>query len=120
MQQSELNAASQPQQSSLYDRLGRAEGIGSLVEDIVAAHMKNPTIKARFLPYASQPSRLAELKGHLCAFLAMGSGGPVDYKGRNMPDAHRGLNISPAEYMAALDDILGVLRDHAVDEQTQK
>jgi hemoglobin len=30
------------------------------------------------------------------------------------------MNISAAEYVAALDDILAVLRRHGIDEQTQK
>jgi hemoglobin len=37
-----------------------------------------------------------------------------------MRDAHRGMNVSEAEYMAAIDDILAVLRKHSIDEQTQK
>lgn len=105
---------------TLYQRLGRSEGIAALVDDIVAAHMTNTTIKARFLPYASDPERLAVIKQHLCRFLEAGSGGPAQYTGRSMPDAHRGMNIGEAEYMAAIDDILAALRKHAIDEQTQK
>lgn len=37
-----------------------------------------------------------------------------------MRDTHRGMNISEAEYMAAIDDILAGMRKHALDEQTQK
>lgn len=106
--------------TSLYQRLRGSEGIVALVDDIVAAHMINPTIKARFLPYARDAERLGLIKRHLCAFLETGSGGPSQYTGRSMPDAHRGMNISEAEYMAAIDDILAVLRKHDIDEQTQK
>jgi hemoglobin len=105
---------------SLYQRLGSSAGITALVDDIVAAHMVNPTIQARFVPYADDPQRLASIKQHLCRFLEAGSGGPARYTGRSMPDAHRGMNISEAEYVAAIDDILAVLRKHAVDEQAQK
>jgi hemoglobin len=109
-----------PAAASLYKRLGASPGIAALVDDIVAAHMNNPTIKARFLPFAAQPERLGAIKQHLCAFLETGSGGPGRYTGRSMPDAHRGMNIGAAEYMAAIDDILAVLRKHGIDEQTQK
>jgi hemoglobin len=37
-----------------------------------------------------------------------------------MRDAHRGMNINEAEFVATLDDILLVLRKHGVDEATQK
>lgn len=108
------------QQKSLYERLGGADNIPKLVDAVVAAHMENPLIKARFLPYRSRPEQLAQVKQHLVNFLAAGSGGPEQYKGRSMLDAHRGMNISATEYMAATDDILGVLSKHGIDEQTQK
>lgn len=37
-----------------------------------------------------------------------------------MPDAHRGLNISNAEYMAAMDDIMAVLGSRGIDQDSQK
>ena len=89
-------------------------------EDIVAAHMKNSVIGPRFRPYLETPDRLAVIKGHLCAFLEAGSGGPPRYTGRTMRDAHRGMNVSEAEYMAAIDDILAVLEKHKIDEPTRK
>jgi hemoglobin len=105
---------------SLYERLGGAAGIANLVDDIVEAHMNNPLIKARFLPYRDKPDQLATAKKHLRDFLGMGGGGPEQYKGRSMPDTHRGMNISAQEYMAALDDILKTLDKHRIDEQTRK
>lgn len=105
---------------SLFTRLGGSAGIAAIVDDIVAAHMVNPAIMARFLPYASDPERLKVIKGHTCAFFEAGSGGPAAYSGRSMPAAHRGLNVSEAEYMAAIDDILLAVKKHGKDEQTQK
>ena len=105
---------------SLFQRLGGSPGIATLVEDIVGMHMENPVIGARFRPYLEMPEKLSAAKKHLCAFLEAGSGGQAHYTGRTMRDAHRGMNISEAEYIAALDDILAVLRKHAIDDQTQK
>lgn len=106
--------------ASLYERLGRTEGINALVDDIVDAHMRNPVISARFLPYRDTPERLIEVKRHLCHFLSAGSGGPEQYTGRSMSEAHRGMNISEAEYMAAIDDILATLAQHDIEEQTRR
>ena len=108
------------QAQSLFERLGGSSGIAALVDDIVAAHMDNPIISARFRPYLDTPEKLAITKGHLCTFLEAGSGGQKEYLGRTMRDTHRGMNISAAEYVATLDDILSVLRRHSIDEQTQK
>ena len=105
---------------TLYQRLGGAPGIARFIDDLVEAHSCNPAIMARFLPYRDTPERLAEIKQHFRAFVGAGTGGPETYAGRSMPDSHRGMNISAAEYMAAIDDILAVLDRHGADEQTKK
>jgi hemoglobin len=104
---------------SLFERLGGTSGIESLVDDIVVNHMENPVIRARFRPYLETPDRLAVIKKHTCAFLEAGSGGSALYTGRSMVDTHRGMNVSEAEYMAAVDDIIAALRKHGIDDQTQ-
>ncbi len=108
------------QTKSLYERLGKAEGIAAIVDDIVEAHLNNPVIKARFLPYVEKPEQVAIIKKHTCDFLGAGCGGPEQYSGRDMQVAHRGMNISEAEYMNAIDDILMVLDKHQRDEETKK
>ncbi len=106
--------------ASLYSRLGGAQGISRLVDDIVDAHMRNPVIQSRFLPYRETPEKLEEVKRHLREFVEEGSGGPGSYSGSSMPEAHRGMNISEAEYVAAIDDILAVMDEHELDEETRK
>lgn len=105
---------------SLYERLGGVDGISALVDVIVAAHLVNPAIKARFLPIQEKPEQLANAKRHLVTFLCAGGGGPEKYAGRNMLDAHRGLNISATEYMAAIDDILASMKKRSIDEETAR
>ena len=48
--------------ASLYDRLGGAEGIARIADDIIAAHLANPLIQTRFqniqdLEHARQMAR---------------------------------------------------------------
>ncbi|NBC96618.1 MAG: group 1 truncated hemoglobin [Deinococcus-Thermus bacterium] len=106
--------------TTLYEQLGADDGIARLVDDIVAAHMENPVINARFRPYQETPERLEQLKGHLRDFLSAGSGGTAAYTGRSMPDSHRGMNISEAEYVAATDDILATLDSHGVEPEARR
>ncbi|HSN22122.1 MAG TPA: group 1 truncated hemoglobin [Usitatibacter sp.] len=106
--------------ASLFERLGGSNGISNIVEEVVALHMQNPVIRSRFRPYLETPDKLAITKKHLCAFLEEGCGGTMKYTGRTMQDAHRGMNINEAEYVAAMDDILTALRKHKIDEETQK
>lgn len=105
---------------NLFERLGGSEGISSIVDDVVDAHMNNLSISARFLPYQEQPEILATIKKHTIDFFSAGSGGPVVYTGRDMVTTHTGMNISPAEYMYAIDDIMGVLEEHKIDEDSKK
>ena len=105
---------------SLFDRLGGSSGIEGIVDEVASRHLENPVINARFRPFLEQPQKLQELKGHLARFLEMGSGGPPRYTGRDMKSAHKGMNISAAEYMAATDNIVAALAKVGVDEQTRK
>lgn len=102
-------------QLSLYERLGRHEGITRIVHDVMAAHLANPLVKARFenirdLDHATQMA---------VEFFCAGSGGPQPYTGRDMLSAHRGMNISEQEFVSVMDDIVGALRKSDVDEPTR-
>ncbi|MDA8110148.1 MAG: group 1 truncated hemoglobin, partial [Betaproteobacteria bacterium] len=74
------------QGTSLFQRLGGSSGIRALVDDIVALHLENPAIQARFRPYLERPDKVEEVKRHTCAFFEAGSGGPAPYTGRSMKD----------------------------------
>ncbi len=103
----------------LFERLGGVSGIKTIVDDVVEAHMNNPAISARFLPYKEQPDKLAIIKQHTVDFFSAGSGGPVTYSGRDMTTTHKGMNINPTEYMHAVDDILMVLSKHKIDDASR-
>lgn len=107
-------------EKSLYERLGGANGISHLVDEIINAHLINPGIKSRFTPILDDPEHFKTARQHLINFLSAGSGGPEVYTGRDMKAAHRGMNISEAEYMNAMDDIMNVLQKNNIDEITQK
>ncbi|WP_026713165.1 group I truncated hemoglobin [Flavobacterium daejeonense] len=106
--------------TSLFERLGGLKGIEAIVDDIVELHMNNPNVKSRFLPLKDNPEHFAEVRQHLISFLAFGSGGPVEYKGKDMTAAHKGMNISNGEYMNVVDDIMTALDKNNIDEQTKK
>lgn len=105
---------------TLFERLGGTAGITAIVDDVIEAHMSNPAINARFKPYLDQPERLAKIRQHTIDFFSAGSGGPVEYKGRDMPTTHQGMNISAEEYMHVIDDIMGVLEKHNIDDASKK
>jgi len=104
---------------SLYERLGSANGISKLVDDIVDAHMNNPGIQTRYLPMKDDPERMEKVKKYTRQFLGAGTGGPETYEGLDMPSAHRGMNVSEAEFLHVIDDILASLDKNNVDAQSR-
>ncbi len=109
-----------PVEESLFNRLGGAAGISSIVDGIMDAHIVNPEIKHVFLPIANNPDNLENFKKHVNEFLSAGTGGGAAYTGMDMPTAHKGLKTSEKEFMSTIDDILMVLEKHDIDEETKK
>jgi hemoglobin len=97
---------------TLFDRLGGTVGVTKIASDLVDNHIANPLIGARFS--ASDPVRMKQLAA---AFFAMGSGGPNTYDGKDMLSAHRHMNISDNEYMAAVDDLMLALTSSGVGDR---
>ena len=100
---------------SLYDRLGRFDGITRIVHDVMDAHLANPVIRTRF----EAAKDLDHAKKMAVEFFCAGCGGPECYTGRDLVAAHKGMNISEQEYMAAMDDILAALAKNDIDPATR-
>lgn len=100
---------------TLYQRLGEADGIARLVNDVMAAHLVNPIVKPRFenIKDMERAKRMAR------EFFCAGAGGPEPYTGKDMLAAHKGMNISEQEYLAVTDDIVGTMEKHKFDEETK-
>ncbi len=103
----------------LFERLGGENGIAKIVDDIVEFHSNNPAISKRFIHMMEDPERMAKVKKHNRQFFSAGSGGPATYEGEDMPAAHKGMNISEAEYVHVVDDILLALDKNNIDEASR-
>lgn len=101
--------------ASLYERLGREQGIARIVDDLVDNHLKNPTIATRFTG-----ADIAKLKENAAAFVVTGTGGPETYQGKSMRDAHAHMNISDAEFMAVVDDVMSALDGNGVGQREKE
>jgi hemoglobin len=101
--------------NTLYQRLGGANGISRLVDDVMAAHLVNPVVKPRF----ENIKDLERAKRMAREFFGAGAGGPEPYTGKDMLAAHQGMNISEQEYLAVTDDIVGAMHKNQLDEGTR-
>lgn len=100
---------------SLYERLGGTEGITRIANDVVDNHAANPQISRRFLE-----TDLDKLKKLAADFFVAGSGGPAVYDGKDMVTAHKAMNISNDEFVAAMDDALAALEKNDVGQREKE
>ncbi len=97
---------------SLFERLGAEENIIKISNDLVDLHMVNPLFKARF-----KDSDAVAVKKSVADFFITGAGGPEVYKGKDMISAHKSMNISDNEFMAAVDDVMQALDQNGIGDQ---
>ncbi len=100
---------------SLYERLGRVEGISRIVRDVIANHLANPLVKSRF-ESVKDMDRLHKVS---VEFFCAGTGGPEAYTGRDLISAHKGMNVSEQEFVIVVDDIVAALNKNGIDDQTR-
>lgn len=97
--------------SSLYDRLGGINSIAAVVDQFLANVVADPTINGRFAATVADPFRTQLLRNNLIDQICAGSGGPCQYKGKTMLQAHTGMQITEAEFNALVGDLVAAL-DH--------
>jgi len=99
--------------TSLYDRLGRLDGIARITRTLIENHMANPLVSVR---YAS--ADMDRVEQHVVEFFCAGSGGPETYTGKDVLETHRGMNVSEQEFVAVVDDAMKALQAHRIDPAT--
>ena len=61
-------------------------------------------------------TNMESLRSHQTEFLSMVMGGPADYSGREMREAHATLDISQADFMILVDYLEKALTQNGVSE----
>ncbi|QCB45375.1 group 1 truncated hemoglobin [Hydrogenophaga sp. PAMC20947] len=97
--------------STLYDRLGRREGIARISHELIKNHLANPLVQTRF----GQIKDMDQTERNVIDFFCAGSGGPNNYAGKDMLNTHRGMNISEQEFVSVIDDAIAALTTCGVE-----
>lgn len=114
-------ATGEHHEKSLYDRLGGVYPIALVVDDFIDRVVSNDTLNANPAVYAARDeNRFPGLKFQVTAMVCMATGGPCNYTGQNMKDAHEGMNIAAAEWDALAADFKASLDKYGVGEAEQK
>jgi len=97
---------------SLYDRLGGKGAIQAVVDDFIGNVAGDGRINKRFAN-----ADIPRLKTKLVEQICEASGGPCTYTGASMVDAHRGMNVTDAEFTALVEDLVKSLDKFKVPAQ---
>jgi len=105
------------QPKSLYERLGRYDGIAATADEYLKGIRSDPRF-ARFAGRGADSLQRARqlLKDQWCAL----SGGPCVYIGRDMKIAHTGLAITAAEWAVSMKYLAAALDKQSLPPQERK
>jgi hemoglobin len=114
-------ATAQVKQAPLYERLGGAYNIATVVDDFIERLLVNASLNAN--PAINEARRRvpkAGLKFHVTALVCEVSGGPCKYTGRPMKESHEKLNITQPEWDAMVVDFKATLDKFKVPPREQQ
>ncbi len=107
-------------EKSLYDRLGGAYAIATVVDDFIERLLVNDTLNANHaIKEARDRVPKAGLKYRVTSLVCMVTGGPEKYAGRDMKEAHKNLHIAEKEWQAMAADFKKSLDKFKVPEKEQ-
>ncbi|MBI1874192.1 MAG: group 1 truncated hemoglobin [Acidobacteria bacterium] len=110
-----------PAAKSLYDRLGGAYSIATVVDDFIERLLVNDTLNANpAIKEARTRVPKAGLKFHVTTLVCEVTGGPCKYTGRTMKDSHAKLNINEVQWDAMVADFRKTLDTFKVPPPEQQ
>jgi hemoglobin len=113
--------AAEEKQKSLYDRLGGAYAIATVVDEFIETLLVDDVLNANpAIRDARAHVPKAGLKFHVTALVCQVTGGPQLYTGRSMKEAHTHLRITEKEWDAMVKDFVSVLDKYNVPKAEQQ
>lgn len=108
---------------TLYERLGGENAIRAVVDDFVTRTLNNPKVnftrKGTAAEWKATPENLERVKKTAVELVGMVTGGPQKYTGKSMKEAHKGMEITQAEFDAFLADVKASLDKFNVPAKEQ-
>lgn len=98
----------------LYEALGGQSGIHAIMETFVLNIAEDERVVHHFVN-ADVERFHAKISEHICEL----TGGPCVYSGAAMPEVHKGMNISRAEFNAIVENLIKAMETHHVRVDTQ-
>lgn len=105
------------QPRTLYERIGGAEGVARIVDEITERVIADPRVnfersnvregflRGKYEPWEATAENIGRFKQHMIEFISLAAGGPAGYTGRDLRSLHQGMKITNAEFDAMVGDI---------------
>ncbi|WP_254534857.1 group I truncated hemoglobin [Halomarina litorea] len=100
---------------TVFDRLGGHEAVESVVNDFYDRVLNDERVIHHF-----EDSNTTELRAHQVQFISAVTGGPVEYSGDDMRDAHRGMGITDTEFNVVADHLDTALAENGVSDEDRE
>ena len=102
---------STPMSQTVYNEIGGQEAVEAVVDDFYDRVLADDQLVHFF-----DGQDMAELRAHQVQFISAVAGGPVDYTGDDMREAHEQLDISESDFAAVAGHLEAALRANGVDD----
>lgn len=103
------STASTNQDASLYEDLGKRDGISRIIADMLYIIVDDQRIGHHF-----KGLDISKLHRNLTDFICRTSGGPCDYTGNGMVAAHEGMNISETAFNALVNNLVLAMEKNGI------
>jgi hemoglobin len=104
--------------SSVYERIRHAGGLRRLVNNLYPRVLADPSLMRYFKHLDDE--RLKGLRWHMLTLLAVVTGGPSKYQGRDLHEAHAELHITGEAFDRVTWHLQRTLQDLEVREEDQR
>jgi hemoglobin len=101
--------------ATLWQRLGGEPGVKQIIDDWFALAAPDPKVNfSRDGKFKPTDKQVAHLKKLAVEFVSQASGGPLEYTGKSMKEAHKGMGITDKEFDAIVADLIKALTKNRV------
>ena len=107
----------------LYNRVGEQK-LRAVVNDTVDMSAKDPKVAldraGQAAGWSATPQNVADFKRGLFQFVAAATGGPQEYRGKDMVTAHKGMNITNEQFDAMMSHLKMAMDKNGVPTDAQR
>ncbi len=118
--------------ATLFQRIGGESTIRQIVNDVTDRVLADPRVNftrkdvktswlgTKYDEWKPTEERLRVFKKNLSDFLTLASGGPAEYRGRTMEEAHDGMRITNTEFDAFVGDLTASMQRLGIGTEEQR